>query len=257
MATKKNSEMRFGWKKDQPDFRDFRYGVTIAPMALPPVADMSGHPCMPPVYNQGACSSCTANAIGGALQYEWRQHQKGPDFVPSRLFIYYNERWLDGDVPYDNGATLRNGMKAINKWGFAKETLWPYVIKNFAKKPPVVAYSDGERRKVYQYSRVNQTRNDLCGALAANQPIVFGFAVYSSFDSRTVSKTGVVPMPKASERRLGGHAVLLVGYDMTRNLYMFRNSYGTTWGQKGYGYLPFEYLENGDLASDFWVVKSL
>lgn len=201
--------------------------------------------------------NCTAQAIAAACEYEWLQHKRGVDFIPSRLFIYYNERWLENTIPYDSGASLRDGMKAINKWGFCKEQLWPYMVPKFAVKPSDQAYRDGATKRVYQYSRVPQVRNTLCGALAAAQPITFGIAVYESFLKDNVENTGVVPMPSVNERFLGGHAILLVGYNNSVQSYIFRNSYGEGWGAKGYGLLPFSYVENPDLAGDFWAIKAV
>ena len=245
----------FGWKKDRLDFRDHQFGISVSPLALPPVVDL--RKTMPLVYNQGATNSCTAQAIAACCEYEWITHQKGPDFIPSRLYIYYNTRWLDNDVNNDNGGSLRDGMKAINKWGFCKEPYWPFNVKHVRVRPPNSAYSDGGTRRVYYYGTVNQNRNALMGTLASGQPIIFGIAVYSSLNSNATTKTGIVPMPRASESLLGGHAIVLMGYDISTRLYKFRNSWGSRWGDGGYGYLPFEYVENRNLASDFWAVRSI
>jgi C1A family cysteine protease len=245
----------YGWKRDLPDIRDHYF--TLAPAQYPQKLDLRIY--FPAPYDQGRLGSCTAQAIAGAFDYEWRQHKKGPSFVPSRLFIYYNERWIEGTVNQDSGAYIRDGFKAMNQWGVANETLWPYVISKFAVKPGQNVYADGAQRKTltHQYARINQDRNTLCSILATNQPIVFGFSVYESYETATVRRTGYVPLPRSNERQLGGHAVLMIGYDTARQVYIFRNSYSSNWGDKGYGYLPFSYVENKNLAADFWILKTL
>jgi C1A family cysteine protease len=243
----------YGWIRDLPDQRDYTYLLPQQPFFLAPYYNMKDK--MPPVYNQGKLGSCTAQAIAGALHYEWIQHKKPNPFIPSKLYIYYNERYLEGSINQDRGAMIRTGMKAINNWGFCKETLCPYIISKFAVRPTDEAYSDGGTRRVFQYARAQQDRNFLQTTLSGDQPVVFGFSVYESFNR--VGSSGIVPMPAMSERQLGGHAVLLVGYDNSRQLYCFRNSYGSGWGDRGYGYLPFAYVENSNLAHDFWVVKSV
>jgi len=246
----------YGWKRDLPDFRDYKFGYTYVPKDLPSKVDLRRF--FPVAYNQGSLGSCTAQAIAAACQYELVQHKgKAGSFTPSRLFIYYNERYLENTIPYDAGSTLRSGVKSLNKWGFCEEELYPYIIKDFVKKPSQKVYEAAYPRRIYQYGRVNQDRESLCFNLADSQPIVFGFAVYESFESKKVGSSGVVPFPKSDESCLGGHAVTLVGYDKNKQVYIFRNSYGSKWGDNGYGYLPFSYVENASLAGDFWVIKAL
>ena len=95
------------------------------------------------------------------------------------------------------------------------------------------------------------------GCLAAGYPFVFGFAVYESFESKEVAQSGVVPMPKPGERVLGGHAVMAVGYDDEQRNFIVRNSWGSGWGQDGYFLMPYHYLHDPNLASDFWTVRML
>jgi C1A family cysteine protease len=252
MVTKIKSS--FGWVRDDLDQRDLQYALP-EPSALPNSVDLRS--ALPAAYDQGNCNSCVGNALAGSLQYERRQHNKSPDYVPSRLFLYYNARLLDGDQNYDGGAQIRLSLKGINKYGYCKETTWRYLISNVRTRPSTSAYSEGLQNKVYKYESVRQQREYLQQLLAGGQPIIFGFGVYESYQSRTVSKTGIVPIPDRSERKLGGHAVLLVGYDDSRQLYKFRNSYGTSWGAEGNGFLPYNYVENPQLAGDFWIVREV
>ena len=244
---------RYGWKPDLPDFRDFAY---MAPRvaALPPKADL--RPQCPPVYDQGQLGSCTANAIGGAIEFD-QMKQKQADFVPSRLFIYYNERVIEGTVSQDAGAQIRDGVKSVNKLGVPPEALWPYRISKFAQKPPATAFTAALKHQVVSYQRVTQDPAQLRGCLAAGYPIVFGFTVYESFESAQVAKTGVVNMPATGEKVVGGHAVLCVGYDDGAQRFTVRNSWGAQWGMNGYFTMPYTYLTSSGLASDFWMLTTV
>ena len=82
-------------------------------------------------------------------------------------------------------------------------------------------------------------------------------AVYQSFESETVAKTGVVPMPSSHEQVLGGHCVVAVGYDDGKRQFTIGNSWGTGWGLNGYCLMPYEYPINPRLASDFWTIRSV
>ena len=91
--------------------------------------------------------------------------------------------------------------------------------------------------------------------LAMGLPFVFGFAVYEHVVSAAVAKTGILRMPKADERMLGGHAILAVGYDDAHRRLLFRNSWGAGWGRQGYGEMPYAYLETRSLSDDFWAIQ--
>jgi len=246
----------YGWVHDLPDARDFMYAAPLIrfPKGLPPSIDLRSK--CPPVYNQGQLGSCTANGIGGALEFDQRK-QGTKTFVPSRLFIYYNERVMEGTVSTDSGAQVRDGIKSVATLGAPPETDWPYNIAEFAQQPPAKAYTDAKMDLVSSYSRVAQNLAQMQGCLAEGYPFVFGFTVYESFESQQVADTGVVPMPAAGEKVLGGHCVVAVGYDNANRVFMIRNSWGTSWGMKGYCTMPYEYLLTASLASDFWTIRSI
>jgi len=252
----------FGWRPQLPDARDKLYMARLKD--LPP-AEYDLRPSMPPVYDQGQLGSCTGNAIAAAMEYE-RDRQGSSDFVPSRLFIYYNERALEGTVSSDSGAVIRDGIKVVNREGVCPETLWPYDIGVFTVKPPKRCYVAAQKDKAVQYEAIH-TLGDLKDAIASNLSVVFGFTVYSSFESQSVAKTGVMPMPKPGEPTVGGHAVMAVGYSDPKSHIIVRNSWGPSWGDHGYFYMPYAYLTgskassdgspiNGaHLASDFWAIQ--
>ena len=221
--------------------------------ALPPQEDLRPE-CPKEVYDQGQLGSCTANAIAGALQFD-QIKQSLHTFIPSRLFIYYNERVMEGTVGTDSGAQIRDGIKSVGSIGAPPETDWPYVINEFAMKPPTKAYKDAPLGKALQYQRVPQVLTQMKGCLASGYPFVYGFTVYESFESPQVAQTGVVPMPAAGEKVLGGHAVLAVGYDDSSQRFIVRNSWGPGWGMGGYFTVPYAYLTDNNLSDDFWTVR--
>jgi C1A family cysteine protease len=180
-----------------------------------------------------------------------------PDFTPSRLFIYYNERVIEGTVNSDSGAQIRDGIKVVVKEGDCPESEWPYNIAKFTNKPSASCYKDARKHRAVQYQRLVQNANQLKGCLASGYPFVYGFTVYDSFESQQVAKTGIVPMPAPGEQVLGGHAVVAVGYDDSQQRFIVRNSWGTTWGMKGYFSVPYAYLTDANLSSDFWTVRMI
>ena len=243
---------RFGWIPDLPNAQDFLYAAPEQILTtLPKKVDLRSK--MPTVYDQGQLGSCTANAIGAAYEYE--QVREGlADFMPSRLFIYYNERAMEGTAETDSGAMIRDGMKSIAKLGVCTETTWPYDVTKFTEKPPQAAYTEAKKHQALVYRRVLGALHQMQGCLAAGSPFVFGFSVYESFMSPAVARTGEIPLPPRDEQLIGGHAVLAVGYDDKIQRFIVRNSWGKGWGLKGYCTMPYGYLTDPQLARDFWVI---
>ena len=203
---------------------------------------------MPPVYDQGQLGSCTANALAAAYEY-----CDNNAFLPSRLFIYYNERKLENDIPDDAGAMLSDGIKTLETYGVCPETILPYDISKFAVKPSSLCYSTALKHKATKCSNIHNDLSSMKNALASGFPFVVGITIYESFESDSVALNGEVPMPNVNtEQMLGGHAVLVCGYDDSKKHWIMRNSWGSGWGDKGYFYLPYLYLLDSNLASDLW-----
>lgn len=205
------------------------------------------------VVDQGELGSCTANAIASGLREYWGL-QEGKDTRLSRLWLYWKERFLEGTIGEDSGAYIRDGMKVLQQMGCAREEDWPYIISKFTSTPSVNSSSNALTYKIAAYHRV-VSLVDLKTSLADGSPVVIGIEVYESFESDQVEATGIVPLPRPSERCLGGHAVLAVGYQddakaLAKGMVICRNSWGCSWGDKGYFYLPYSYFKRH--VTDMW-----
>lgn len=244
----------YGWVPDRPDQRDKLYAAIAAPpKKLPSVVDLRSS-CSP-VENQGQLGSCTANALAGNLEFlEIKSGQAATDL--SRLFIYYNERSLEGTIASDAGALIRDGIKTLAKQGACTEKKWPYVISRFKQKPSAACYTEGLKHQITSYHRI-LSLTEMKQCLAEGYPFVFGFTVYDAFESAAVAKSGILNLPNLKkEKVVGGHAVLAVGYNESQQRFTIRNSWGADWGMDGYFTMPYAYLSNNNLADDFWTIRA-
>ena len=262
---------RYGWKPQLPDVRDLKYTAPAPPPGgLPASVDLRPH--CPAVYDQGQLGSCTANAIAAAFEFDQIKEKVPHVWRPSRLFIYYNERVIEGDVSQDAGAQIRDGIKSVNTQGCCSEDLWTYsddttsAAPKFAQHPPPACYKEGATHLASLYQAVAQDINQIKGCVASGYPMVLGFTVYTAFESQEVAASGVLPMPGPTEQVLGGHAVLCVGYDDTKTvknpdgttstgMILIRNSWGPGWGEAGYFWMAYDYIVNANLSSDFWTIR--
>jgi len=256
----------YNWLPDRPDQRDKQYCEHLkvgAPTPTP--ASVSLLKQCPPVFDQGNLGSCTGNAISGMFGFVQLKELAKPGQSPeefsstyeaaSRLFIYYGERALEGSIPYDAGAMIRDGIKVLNKTGVCREKLWPYDVNKFAMKPSAECFAEAAKHKISSYYRLN-TLDDMIHCLAAGYPFVFGFTVYESFESDEVARTGEVPMPEQGEQVLGGHAVMAIGYNKHYSRFLVRNSWGTGWGLQGNFHIPMAYLDpKNQMSDDFWTMR--
>lgn len=262
-------ERKYGWKPDVPDHRDLLFAAPAVPHQLPALVNL--RPLITHVYDQGNLGSCTANAIGQAIMM-CQKIQKKPVMVPSRLFIYYNERSMEGDIPQDNGAQIRDGIKSVAAQGACHEVTWPYDIDKFAQKPSDPAYIEAMANQVERYQRISQNSVALMKhCLFDGFPFVLGISVYESFESVAVANTGNAPLPAPSESMLGGHAIIGVGYNdgpdlhlpngqiWPQNTLLCQNSWGPDWGLRneyaGCFTLPYAYVANENLSDDWWTIR--
>ena len=285
-------ELGLGWLPDYPDFRDYTaersvlaprfarlgQGASIRDMLakagikggrrrrLAASADL--REWCPPVEDQGAIGSCTANAGVGLVEY-FERRAFGHHLDASRMFLYKSTRNLL-HCTGDTGAFIRTTMGALVLFGVPPEEHWPYKAEALDKEPSAFCYAYAQDYQALQYYRLDPppTKEDaLLDAirthLSAGLPSMFGFTVYSSIDE--AADDGLIPFPKEGEKVLGGHAVVAVGYDdrkrvptadgkaTTTGALLIRNSWGPEWGENGYGWLPYDYVTQ-ELAMDFWSV---
>jgi C1A family cysteine protease len=253
----------YGWKPDLPSHEQ-NYLMIAHPSVRATFPKFKYLGNLPPIYDQGELGSCTANALGGAFEYT--QIVQGlKDFTPSRLFIYYNERSLEGTIGSDSGAALSDGIRTMTNFGVCSETLWPYDITKFTMKPTDAAFKDASDHQVLASRRVPLSVDGFKTMLNMGYPIAFGLTVFGYFESQIMARTGVLKLPGPREKPIGGHAVLCVGYSDTMKsadgktcgYFKVRNSWGVNWGvaggnqNGGYFWMPYSYLP---LCDDSWVI---
>lgn len=239
---------KYGWRRDIPDQRDYQYRPIIIP-ELPSKIDLRKDDSL--IYDQGNLGSCTAQASAGCLEFN------NLSYTPSRLYIYYNTRVIEHTISWDSGASIRNTIKAIARDGYCRERIWPYHIDNFVRRPNRDCYQEARENKII-YSRIYGNHvNSMKTTIYNGVPFIFGFSVYESFESDETAVDGIVKMPNRHEKLLGGHAVMGIGYDDETQRFILRNSWGNTWGDDGYFYMPYEYIKDQNLAGDFWILDVL
>lgn len=249
-------EYKLGWIPDVEDKRDISYSVEL----LKPIKTvyLSDNYVLPAPYDQGRLGSCTGNGIAFLIHFDLlnKHSQSGANpFLPSRLFIYYFEREIEGTILNDAGAQIRDGIKVVAKWGTPPEDLWPYDIDMFSMKPSDQAINEALKFQALSYRSVDNTNKELLvNTLMDGYPIVFGMTIYKSFPS---AAQGIIPYPRTSEKILGGHCMSIVGYSLEYDAFIVRNSWGPLWGQNGYCRIPAAYICNRSLARDFWIIKTI
>jgi C1A family cysteine protease len=256
-----------GWKPSLPDARDMRRSASLSTIQnLPPSVDL--RPNCPPILDQGRIGSCTSNALSAAVQFDRMKAGDAPPFVPSRLFIYYNGRQLEGTIPTDSGLSVRDGIKVLSTYGDCPENLWPYndtpadpITKQFpvgspeVTQPPQQCFDAAANYKIVLYEAVPQDVMQMKAALADGFPFTVGFTVYASWYNVEPVPT-IITLPTANDSVIAGHAVLVVGYDDTTQLFTVQNSWGVDVGDAGYFYMPYAYLTDSNLSSDFWTIHT-
>ena len=243
---------KYGWRRQNPDIRDYQFSVSGAAVTYPNTFDPRAKSWG--VYDQGQIGSCTANGTLSAFRQLLINEGLG-DFNGSRLASYYWSRWIEGTTKSDSGATIRDAVKVVATRGVAPETAWPYNVAKIFVGPPAAVGTAAKKNIALLYQSVPLTQDAICQAVYKNGNVIIGISVYSSFESASVAKTGIVPLPAKTEQLLGGHAVHLVGYNLAKGWAIVKNSWGTSWGDAGYCYIPFSYLTNTSLASDFWTIS--
>lgn len=242
------------WKPSPPDLRDIK---SLRAVKASPLPDEFELPLKTTLYDQLNIGSCVMNSGCTCFNYEVLENFKDVKFEPSRLFGYYNARKLQGWENEDSGSYIRDGFKAMNKWGLCKESLWPYIESKVTTEPTKLAYDDGPNQITIKYATVPQTETAIKQVLVSGAAVSFGFWVYDSFMDNWDSTTGVMPIPKPGESFLGGHAVTIIGWSNAKKCFLIQNSWGTSWGQEGLFWMPYSFLLNPKYASDFWCIEEI
>ena len=247
---------KYGWHRSQKLSAHPRYEIPAhhrIAANLPASVDLT--PECPAVYDQGSLGSCTANALAGLFQFLLMKEGK-PSFVPSRLMIYWGERAIEGTKDQDAGANGDDGVTFLQTKGVCHESTWPYDPDKFTQMPPKAAWTEATLHKLAEPVSFDNTKVlEVKSCLARGYPIAFGFIAYPDLESESVANTGLLPMPTFKEQPIGGHEVLLVGYDDATKLFKVRNSWGPGWGLHGYFLMPYDYITEPNLASDFRSAK--
>ncbi len=243
----------FGWVRDLPDHRDFRYKPRI-PRRFPSARDL--RPYCPPVRSQGYLNSCTAHAVAAAVQCDLIK-QSLPDVAPSRLFVYYNARVREHTVRSNTGVPTREAIKSVAAQGVCAERVWRYAPPRFAVRPSQWCYRVAKRCRIASYHRLDRDLTSMKACLHEGYPFLAGLVVFSGFTGMKVERSGVAELPRPGEHRVGNHVVLVVGYDDREKRFIVRNSWGAKWGKRGYFTAPYEYLEDEHLSGDFWTVRAV
>lgn len=246
------SNKTYGWVRDLSDVRDKtitfknkQYDLIKSKIDL--------REDMPKVYNQGSLSGCTVSSLCNLFGYV-----NVNKFDPSRLFLYYNIRNINGCESYDNGASIRNGLKCINRFGLCSEKRWPYQTQYYTTRPQQTCYLKSRYQKSIKYKRLNNTSlRDLKCSLSLDKPFIFGFSVYTSFEDPIAwnPKIDHMPIPNPyKEKLLGGQTGVAVGYSDKRKCFIVQNTLGTKWGLGGYFFMPYRFITSKQ-CDDFWVME--
>lgn len=259
-----------GWNPDLPDVRDHIYNESAHHVrdrqTIKSQMDFRSGPNMPAVRDQGQEGCCTGFGSMGSFAFVYTM-QGGVKQVFSPAFAYYIGRAYEGTEDQDSGAQIRDVVKGIAKLGTVAEKEFPYKVGGFAKKPTKKDYADALKHEALEYLRVENAgtagQSAIVACLAAGYPIVYGATLYESFESDAVATSGIVPMPTKNEKVIGGHCTWLCGYNLNKaypggkGMALAMNSWGTSWGQKGFFWIPLAYLTNGNLCDDFWTFRKV
>lgn len=241
--------------KDPRDKKFSSHFRVIDPASLPSHVDLSQQ--WGAMLDQGDLGSCVSNSVAYCIRYV-RQKEGRSVYNPSRLFIYYYGRVIEeSPANEDTGLYIRDGYKSVAKYSVCSEHNWPYDTSKFHLEPSAYAQQAAKQHKTFNYFAVAQDLNEMKACLAEGYPISFGFTVFESFMSAEVARTGIAPSPNVTtEQQMGGHAVTIVGYDDSTKRFKIANSWGDGWGDKGFFYLPFDFVLNKRWADDFWTARS-
>lgn len=244
----KSGHVLNGWIPQEADERDWLYRSVAKAIKAAPKSDL--RPGCSPVEDQRQLGSCVYNAAVGALEFLEILNKLSPFVDRSRLFAYYCARADNGDVNDDTGDTIRHAMKILAAFGTCDEKMWPYDISKFRDKPTQPCYDDAIKHVITSYYALSGV-DEIRQCLTDGYPVVYGTLLFPQFE--IVGHNGMVSNPGCWKKPIGGHAMLFVGHDDSVERLTSRNSWGTGWGDSGYCYISYNYIQK--YASDFWTVR--
>lgn len=247
-------------KRQKNDIRDYKFHIEyeqIINVNLPDKINLYNLIQLP-ILDQDNLGSCTANVTSNAILFYLKQY-KMKEYQPSRLYIYYFSRLLEGNIDEDSGCDIRSVLKAISKYGACDELIYPYNISKFKERPPNNCIIDAKLRiKKIRYLSIEQNLRVIKNCLYRGYPIILGVNMYESFEDKDTLNSGDIPIPDINiEKNLGFHCILLIGYNeynVNNKFFIFINSWGDNVGYNGIFNIPYEYILSYHLASDFWAI---
>jgi len=247
---------KFGWIPDVPDpIRDWKFSSVAKKVRIYEDKPIDLRPLCPEVEDQGNLGSCVSCGCVGLCEF-LEIKDNNPNFKDlSRLFVYYWARDLDSCANIDEGATIRDGFKSLDKYGVCAEATWQYIEENVNVKPTDISIEEAKPHIISEYARLNSVE-DMINCLIDGYPFVFGLTLYDSFESDQTEKTGIVTMPQDNENPTGGHCMMCVGWLPETQQFIVRNSWGTNFGKSGYCFIPKEYMNpSNDFCDDIWTAR--
>ena len=209
----------------------------------------------PELVEQGDIDSCVPNCISTIYYYNTFKQGNHINFRISRLFLYYNVRKIYNELSDDAGSRIIDCIKILKKSGAPPEMLHPYHEKFMYKQPSELSVRLGKYCRLLGFKELN--KDELKNKLLTNNPIVCGIKVYENFNNENTCKTGQVIMPSDDDEILGGHSIVIVGFDDEKKNYIFLNSWGKSWGDNGFGYIPYDYITDENLADEFFILTKI
>ena len=257
------SQYNLNYRFDERGHRDYRFSTLMSrdvdPRFLPQTVDLRQN--WGTILDQGTLGSSVSNSVAYQLRHilikENPASTANASINFSRLYIYYNGRRESGySTTQDTGLSIKQGLQAVQRDGSVPEQMWPYIIREFSKRPLEEIFSIGQQNKGINYYDIAPDLLHLKKCLKDGYVVSFGIAIFESFMTAEVAQTGNVPVPQTNEERVGGHAMTLVGYDDTRQVFIVANSWGADWGDNGFCYIPYTVVTNPTTTGDFWTVRA-
>jgi Papain family cysteine protease len=248
-------ERKYGWARQPEDLRDLKFGVSKPIPGLPESSNLIG--LLPPCWDQLQTSDCISHGVSGGLVLAQVRAKKTSVIIPSRLYNYWNFRDIEGDTTKDEGGYIRDGVKAVNLYGFPDESLWPFTPDTtLFTKPPQSVYDAAATNKIHLYASVDLANPDnIKLALSHGMGVIFGFDVPKYFESSQMESSGIIRLSDFN-RIIGGHCNIIVGHENADETWWVRNSWSPSWCPQYNGNYKMGWdVTSSNHASDGWVIR--